>query len=463
MGEPTVDSEFKSETFQLAILRSERARVLALLGVFGSLLVLVLIRGGMSLAQGHRGEAWPFALLLAVMTAYEALWLRFVGRAIGSGRDVSPASWKASIFVESLFATAAIFLQIYTPMVGSHRALTSPAVLGYFLFIILSTLHLNPSLCRLAGVFSAAGYVSVAIYIFSRFPEVTRGEELLIYGSAFSYTVFLLVGGFTAGVVARQIRLHVVAALREAESRTRLEQDLNVARSIQQGLLPAVVPAIDGFDIAGWNKPADETGGDYFDWQQLADGRLAVTVADVTGHGIGSALCMASCRAYARAGFVTEPDLRSFLGHMNQLLHQDLPTEKFVTLAAGLLNPRDATFHLISAGHGPLLFYSSDENSFRTYDPQGIPLGLLPRFSYSDPQTLTFGRGDILVLVTDGFLEWSNANDEDFGEERLKEVIRTHCGKPSAAMISELHSAVLNFAGAMPQLDDLTALIVKRV
>ena len=463
MGEPRVDSEFQSEAFQQATLRSERARVLALLGVFGSLLVLVVIRGGMSLAQGRRGEAWPFALLLAVMTAYEALWLRFVGRAIGSRREISITTWTASIFVESLFATSAIFLQIYTPMVGPHRALTSPAVLGYFIFILLSTLHLHPGLSRLAGVFSAAGYLAAAIYIFLRFPEIARDQEVLVYGSAFSYVVFLLVGGFTAGVVAQHIRLHVVSALREAENRARLEQDMNVARSIQQGLLPATVPKINGFDIAGWNKPADETGGDYFDWQQLADGRVAVTIADVTGHGIGSALCMASCRAYARAGFVTEPDLHSFLGHLNQLLHQDLPTEKFVTLAAGLLNPDEATLHLISAGHGPLIFYSLNENVFRTYDAQGVPLGLLPRFSYAAAQTLTFARGDIFVLVTDGFLEWSNSSDEDFGEDRLKELIRANRDMPSAKIISELYSAVIKFAGPMPQLDDLTALVIKRV
>ena len=230
-----------------------------------------------------------------------------------------------------------------------------------------------------------------------------------------------------------------------------------------KGSFPMAAPEIDGFDIAGWNKPADETGGDYFDWQQLADGRVAVTVADVTGHGIGSALCMAACRAYARAGFATEPDLRSFLCRMNQLLHEDLPSEKFVTLVAGLLNPAEATLHLISAGHGPLLFYSSSENCFRTYDAQGLPLGLLPRFSYTGPQTLNFARGDILVFVTDGFLEWANANGEDFGEDRLKEVIRAHRHMPSATIISELYSAVVKFAGSMPQLDDLTALVVKRV
>ena len=172
-----IDSEIKSQAFHLAKLRSERARVLALLSVLGSLLVLVLVRGGISLTQGHRGEAWPFALLLAVVTAYEALWLRFVGRAIRFRPGSLNATWTATIFLESLLPTGALFLQIHSSFIGPHRALTSPAVLGYFLFIILSTLHLNPGLSRLAGGFSAAGYAAVSTYVFLLFPEAaeTRG------------------------------------------------------------------------------------------------------------------------------------------------------------------------------------------------------------------------------------------------------------------------------------------------
>src|SRR4051794_8932088 len=355
----------------------------------------------MSLAQGRRGEAWPFAVLLAGMMLYEGLWLRFVSRATKSAQEVSIRTWTANILVESLLPTVAVFLQIHAPFFGPQRALTSPAVLAYFIFIILSTLQLNPGLARLAGAFSAAGYTIASLYVFLLFPEVAAGNTLLIYGSFSSYVAFLLVAGFAAGAVAHEIRLHVVEALRETENRARLERDLGIARSIQQGLLPSVTPVIDGFDVAGWNKPADETGGDYFDWQELPDGRLAVTIADVTGHGIGSALCMAACRSYARAGFATEPDLRNFVCRMNQLLHHDLLTGKFVTLAAGLLHPAESTLHLISAGHGPLLFYSSKEDAFHAYNAQGIPLGLLPRASYSGAQEVKFARGDILVLVTD--------------------------------------------------------------
>jgi serine phosphatase RsbU (regulator of sigma subunit) len=400
------------------------------------------------------------------MIIYQVLWLRFVRRAIDSSREIPAGVWTANIFIESLLPTIAIFLSVHTLFAGPHRALTSPAVIGYFLFIILSTLHLNPALSRMAGIFSAAGYGAASIYVFLRFPEVGAGETWWVYGNAVMYTALLIVGGFAAGAVAQQIQRHVIAALHEAESRARiaqLEHDLGIARSIQQGLLPAAAPKIDGFDVAGWNRPADETGGDYFDWQQLPDGRVAVSIADVTGHGIGSALCMAACRAYVRAGFAANPELHSLLVSMNRLLHEDLPAEKFVTLAVGVLNSADATLQLISGGHGPLLFYSSKEDRFHSYDAQGLPLGLLPAAKYGCPEAIRFARGDILVLVTDGFLEWQNANGEDFGQDRLEQVVRASRVMPAATIISELHSSVAKFAGSTPQLDDLTALVVKRV
>src|SRR5436189_3436269 len=115
---------------------------------------------------------------------------------------------------------------------------------------------------------------------------------------------------------------------------------------------------------------------------------------------------MTGCRAYACASLASEPDLRNFLCRLNLLLYEDLPEEKFVTLATGLLDPQNATLQLISAGHGPLLFYSPMEDRFRAYDAQGPPLGLLPHVGYCGPQSLQFAPGDILVLVTDGFIEW---------------------------------------------------------
>ena len=151
------NSGIESQELDAAILRSERTRIKTLIGVYGSLMVLVLVRGAMARSEGHRGEAWPYALLLALMAGYEVVWLRFIERAIESKRVVSIGMWRASIFVESLLPTAILFMQLHTPSFGPSRALTSPAVLAYFLLILLSTLHLNPRLSVLAGVLSAAG------------------------------------------------------------------------------------------------------------------------------------------------------------------------------------------------------------------------------------------------------------------------------------------------------------------
>jgi serine phosphatase RsbU (regulator of sigma subunit) len=458
--------EIKSPAFEQAELHSENVRVSALLAVFAGLLVLVLIRGIASLAQGYRGEAWRFALLLAAMTAYEVFWRRFVRQAIETGQTISEKSWQAGVFVESLLPTVALILLIHTSSVGPQHALTSPVIMAYFIFIVLSTLHLDKRLSRLSGECSAAGYAGACIYAYLLFPETAFDGRLISYATSLSYAGFLLLGGYAAGAVAHQIRLHVVAALREAESRAKiaqLEHELDMARSIQQGLLPKSAPQIDGFDIAGWNRPADETGGDYFDWQPLDDGRIAFTIADVTGHGISSALGMAACRAYARASLATEADLRCVLARLNHLLYEDLPAEKFVTLAFGVLDPDEGTLELVSAGHGPLLFFLSAENRFRHYDAQGLPLGLLQQSNYGSPQVLRFSPGDILVLVTDGFIEWANVNDEDFGQNRLMEVVRANRDRPAANIISELYSAALKFSGPVPQADDLTALIVKRL
>lgn len=454
------------QAFKEAELQSELIRVRSLLGLVACLLLLIVIRAMTLLVEGRHGQAWPFAGLLAAITLYEWLWLRIVKRAIQSHQGMTKSAWVLTSVVESLLPTLALFLEVHTAFEGPSRALTSPVPLAYFLFIILSTLHLDRWLSRLTGCFAAGGYAAVSIYVFLRFPEVAAGHRLLTYGTALSFAAFLILAGFAAGAVANQIRLYVLAALREFESRARiaaLEHDLEIARSIQQGLLPAAPPQIEGFDIAGWNQPADATGGDYFDWQQLSDGRLALTVADVTGHGIGPALGMAACRAYARAGLAKESNLICFMGQLNRLLYDDLPQGKYVTLVAGVLDPAQATLSFISAGHGPLFSYSSEKDRFCSYGAQGPPLGLFRNAGFEDPSALEFANGDAVIWVTDGFLEWTNADDEEFGECRLKDVIRRHHNRPSATIVSELYSAVLEFAGHSPQLDDLTVLILKRV
>jgi len=145
-------------------------------------------------------------------------------------------------------------------------------------------LRLNPTLCRLSGLVAASSYLAAAAYLGWR-PSLSVAASLLSPERAvLGYALTLVVAGFVASAVAGEVRKQVDAALREAEARRqveRLEHDLEVARSIQQSLLPSGAPQIEGFEIAGWKRPADQTGGDYYDWQSLPDGRLVVALAQM--------------------------------------------------------------------------------------------------------------------------------------------------------------------------------------
>jgi phosphoserine phosphatase len=248
----------------------------------------------------------------------------------------------------------------------------------------------------------------------------------------------------------------------ELLEKRRLEHDLEIAKDIQSGLLPREQLNIHEYDIAGWNQPADETGGDFFDWFELPDGRSMVSIADVTGHGIGPALVASMCRAYIRAASHDNVSVTALLNNANALLSADMPDGRFVTAAAGFLDAKNHTMTFLSAGHGPVLFYSARDQSIDSYDADGIPLGLDDQLVYGPPREFNFNGGDVLVLVTDGFFEWRNEEEEEYGIQRLQEVIQNSAHLPANEIISSLHEAVLDFVGNVKQADDLTAVIVKR-
>ena len=454
--------EIRSKAFQEAALRSERIRVI---GVLVTLALLLLIVIGRALVSGSPLEIQQLPnvlLLLGAMMAHEGAMLAIVNRRVATKQDLPAWGWTASLFVEALFPTLALLFLTESPLLGPYRALVAPAVLTYFFFILLSTLRLNPSLSRWTGLLSGAGYLAVVAYTFVSYPSADRLFSPAVYST---YGLMIVLGGFVGGAVAGEIRKHVVASLQEAETHRqmeRIQQDLDMARTIQQDLLPKQPLATPRFDIAGWNQPADATGGDYFDWQELPDGRIAISLADVSGHGIGPALVMAVCRAYARASFPAARDLPEVMTRLNELLVKDLPSERYVTFVVAWLDPANSQVELLSAGHGPLLLYNVASNKFQSIEPQGIPFGLFPGFPYGSPHCFEMAPGDLLVLTTDGFFEWANPQDEQFGLARLQEAIRSSRHLQATEIIARLHAAVVEFARGTAQLDDLTAVVVKR-
>ncbi len=455
--------EISSPAFAQAVLGSERIRIIGLIGVLGALLLLIVARA-LVFGTSEEIRLLPLtALLILGMTAFEWAMLTAVDRKLAVGKELPSALWFSSLLIESILPTLALLLLTTMPGVGPYRALVAPAVLTYFFFIILSTLRLNPSLSRLTGFTAAVGYLGVTAFTVQYYPQPVPGAFTLpIY---VTNAMLLLAGGFVAGAVATEIRKHILASLREAETRReieRIQEDLKLARSIQQGLFPENPPDAPMFDIAGWNQPAEATGGDYFDWLTLPDGRIALFLADVSGHGIGPALVMAVCRAYARASLPAWKNLRDAVFHLNELLCRDLCAERFVTHVVALLDPVTCRVEMISAGHGPLVLYRAEEDRFQSFDSQGIPFGLMEGVEYGAPEEFEMKQGDILVLLTDGFPEWSNSRDEEFGIARLKESIRSGRDLPASELICQLYQSVKAFAGGIPQQDDLTAVVLKR-
>ena len=455
----------ESNAFREAQLKSERLRIRIVLGVAGAAILLRVLRT--LVVGGHENvtSSLMMCVLVAVFSAYEYFLLRAVNRAIQNGRECGNWVWLSNIILETCLPALAVAFLSSGSIDPIYRPLANPAGLAFFLLISLSTLRLNPLHCRLSGLAAALSYLVASAYLGWR-PALTPGTSLISPQKAvFGYAIALVIGGFVSGMVAGEIRKQVEAALREAEAQRqvdRLEHDLSVARSIQQSLLPNVTPEISGFEMSGWNQPAEQTGGDYYDWQVLPNGTMVAELADVTGHGIGPALLAALCRAYARAIFSRGVSLHDAIVQLNAELIGDMGEGRFVTFVAAVCVPGCTRVELLSAGHGPLLVYSLGEDRFEEIGAQGLPLGISSQFVSDPPKLLELNKGDLLVLATDGFLEWTNEEGEQFGVKRVEETIRKSKEKHPNELISTLYAAVLAFSGGTKQQDDLTAVVIKR-
>lgn len=452
----------QSKAFERASLKSESYRVITLLLILAVLTIFVVARG--LATQSYLLLAAQF-VVLALVVAHESVMLHAIRSALRDDQTVMPELWVFNVLIESQLPTVTLFVLLLSQAMSPYQVLVAPAIAVYFLFITLSTLRLRPSLTFITGLLSALGYLFIYFYVEFKYSDSIAAAE---HFPGFVYVVYaavIFIAGVVAALVARQIRGYVKAALREARLESELAQinhDLDIARSIQQDLLPTRPPQLDDFEVAGWNQPANQTGGDYFDWQVLPDGQLAISVGDATGHGIGPALVSALCRAYARASFLADNHHDQVLEQLNSLLADDLADDRFVTFAVVFLNPVTSEVKVLSAGHGPILWYRHAQDKMENLDAQGIPLGMIAGMRYEDSKLNCLADGDMIVIVTDGFYEWRNPQNEEFGLERLKESLRQNRNAPAAEVIDKLYDAVKEFSRGTKQEDDLTAIVLRR-
>jgi PAS domain S-box-containing protein len=256
---------------------------------------------------------------------------------------------------------------------------------------------------------------------------------------------------------------HFVSVLKDVTARRKkLEQEYHLAfaREVQQRYYNAKA-SLPGFDIAAAAYPADETGGDYFDFIPQPDGSLYIVVADIAGHGIGSAFVMAEVRASLRAYATVMPDVPSLLNCVNRSLVASLGGNRFVTMFLGRLDPHRRLLEYASAGHGPgyLLRHTGDVAA--VLGSTSPPLGIFPDQQFSLRSPVPLEQGDTLLLLTDGITESMDAANAQFGTEGVLDFIRRRQRSTAGELVHGLYRAARAFTGHAPQTDDMTSLICK--
>ena len=251
---------------------------------------------------------------------------------------------------------------------------------------------------------------------------------------------------------------HAINYAVEKERRRRAEEKLGIADSFQKTLYPESNPDVPGFDIAGAAFPTEEACGDYFDFIPLPDGRLAIAVGDVSGHGIGAALYMIQTRSYIRAYVSRGLGVAEVLTEINRQLCADMVSGTFVTLFLGILDPVSRQLTWSSAGHPG--FRLKLNNDCDPVNATNLVLGLLPDVRF-ESLTLQLDSGDVLILPTDGVYEATSTARELFGRDRMLECVASARQSSAREIIESLSEACRTFAGDNSLHDDLTCVLIK--
>jgi sigma-B regulation protein RsbU (phosphoserine phosphatase) len=257
-----------------------------------------------------------------------------------------------------------------------------------------------------------------------------------------------------AAVAIERTRLHS-----EVLETRRLEEELSIGQRIQRTFLPERDPKVPNFDIAGANYSSGIVGGDYYDYVRITEGHLGIVVADVSGKGIPAALIMAAFRASLIAEVRNNYAIRTVFVKVNKLLWESIEIDRFVTAIYGVLDIQGRKYTYVNAGHNTGLLYRAASDSFDTLDSTGPLLGTFETATFKERQ-VEIRPGDVLTLYTDGITEAMDAKQELFGEERLRDVIRSRKGGTAAEIVRKIRETVGTFSGGQLE-DDLTLIVIK--
>jgi len=253
-------------------------------------------------------------------------------------------------------------------------------------------------------------------------------------------------------------RVQMTEALVEGE---RMRRELEMARVVQMSTLPSAMPSVEGYSVYGAFQPAELTGGDTYDLMRIGD-ELLVVLADATGHGIAPALSVTQMHAMLRVVFHIGTDLQDAVVQVNNQLSDWLADDRFITAFIGLLDPRTHRLRYHSAGQAPILHFRAASGECAQHKPTSFPLGAMRLSKLKPAAILEMAPGDILVMLSDGIYEQANAAGEEFGVDRVRDLVRAHQWQAVATLGQTLLDAVKTFAQGAPQEDDITIVLVRR-
>lgn len=334
---------------------------------------------------------------------------------------------------------------------------------------------------------TAPYWVSVLIVLLTGGLTAVAGARLAphwaVPATAGLVALFLLVSGYVVfdffrvrlGLAAPVVAIvgvwavcTIVRLLIEGIERVRIARDMAVsdhemdlARRVQQQLLPKLPPKIPGIDCCGWTLAASVTGGDCFDLWQLPDGRLGILVADASGHGLAPSMIVSQVRTLVRVLCDTEPNPGKILDRVNVRLADDLEAGRFVTTFLGFCFP-DGRLDWASAGHGPVLWSPSTGAPLQELDTTCLPLGVTADIPQEDSAHLQLEPGGMLIISSDGIFEAPNAAKELYGIERLVNLLKSSANHPPEEIIRRTQEAMLSWQGRTEPHDDQTLVIVRR-
>ena len=271
-------------------------------------------------------------------------------------------------------------------------------------------------------------------------------------------------------------RVKLKDAQKKLVASERLARELEIAKEIQMALLPKETPTLEHVEIGTLYRAAAQVGGDLYDFFWVSEDELGIVVADVSGKGVPGSLVMTMAKAVIRAKAMksdspnhnlpvgNDGDPASVIRKANQMIHHDIKKGMFITANYGILNVKTRHFQFVSAGHNDTLVYNSRTKELREYNPKGIALGLDKGMLFDkmlQAHDLKLARGDLLIQYTDGISEAMNEQHDEFGDDRLKEVIRKYAHQNVNDFLHSLDQEIRSFTEGFAQSDDITAVVIK--